>query len=275
MKIDVQNPILVKQHRARTQGTTVWSLKDINENRFTVKWRQEHVLWNKEGTLWETFALWITNAHHAALWNPQNLQIQITENVYIIDLYQAYSFCYCILWIFLYNVCTVSWLYKIFIVYLHVCQAFSVQLCKLNVGFGSQGRYFSRYSVNRDLVWFLLHIIIHQNFMPGLRTLELKVSGGGFCLHFVIWLPFKLQSILSWLSLRPLRKLCFIITVSFMKEWKGPAFVLLETNCWSVFDVLCFIIVCLLLCAPCAFAFCPLRCPAGLNCLCSVPPTAN
>lgn len=45
--------------------------------------------------------------------------------------------------------------------------------------------------------------------------------------------------------------------------------VCLKTNCWSVFYVLyqCVSLLCAL--------FCPLRCPAALNCLCSVPPTAN
>lgn len=53
--------------RQNTGYNSIKSLKDVAENRRIDRWRR--------GIVRDILALWITNAHHAALWIPQYLQI--------------------------------------------------------------------------------------------------------------------------------------------------------------------------------------------------------
>ena len=107
------------------------------------------------------------------------------------------------------------------------------------------------------------------------RSTSILRSTTGFCLHFVIWLFFKLQS--PFFHVRSDWCCYFALTwdncvqFSGMREWKPDVFVCskrLLVSGWRAVLFHCLSLSCARVC------LCPLRCPSGLNCLCSVPPTA-
>lgn len=162
--------------------------------------------------------------------------------------------------------------------------AFSVQLCKLNVGFGDFSPAILWIVTQFDFCYISLVLYLsdlsRQGRKPCAVALELKVSsggGGGGLFAFCHWLLFKLQS--PFFHDCPevfLRELCSLYNHSFthegMETWR---FCLLQTTAGQYLTC-CALSLCVFCRVhSCAFAFCPLRCPAGLNCLCSVPPTAN
>lgn len=112
--------------------------------------------------------------------------------------------------------------------------AFSVQLCKLNVGFGDFSPAILWIVTQFDFCYISLVLYLsdlsRQGREPCAVALELKVSsggGGGVCLHFVIgsFSSCKVHSFMIVLKFSCVSCVHFITTVSLMKEWKRGAFV--------------------------------------------------
>ena len=114
-----------------------------------------------------------------------------------------------------------------------------------------------RLSVNT----IIYYVCIYQNFMLSARSefsvpspLSLRLTVGFVCiLSFGSFSSCKVHSFMIVFNLRLFFgsflpsfqcELCPVFACEGMETW---CFCLLENNCWSVFDVLCFIVVCLCL----------------------------
>lgn len=148
----------------------------------------------------------------------------------------------------------------------------SVQFLNSMLGFGSQGRS------PPAILWIVTQSeLLHRLYLCS------EVFNSGFCLHFVIWLLFKLQSPFfhdcSWgFLLKSFSPTWNALNFFNLYSWRNGNmrlfffFCLLETTAGQYLTC-CAFSLCVLCRVP--FAFCLLRRPAGLNCLCSVPPTEN